>query len=103
MLNLSAKLGELLIKATQAPDIDIAFRKILSEYFDLKLKKLQCPVKEFEYKWKISFEEFKDQCQRKIIKKDIYSYEVEKDFCEWERIETLKKHYAELEAAYENR
>lgn len=100
MLNLSAKVGELLIKATQAPDIDIALRKILSEYLDLKLKELQGQLKELKDKWGMSFEEFKAQCQRKEIGKDIYSYEVEKDFWEWERIETLKKHYEELKAQW---
>lgn len=30
------------------------------------------------------------------MSEDIYSYEVEKDFWDWERAETLRKYYKEL-------
>ena len=44
----------------------------------------------------MSFEEFSDACQKGKLEKEKYSYEVEKDFWEWERVITLKHHYQEL-------
>ena len=37
MLTLSPKIGEFLIRTTETPDIEMALRKILFEYLDLKL------------------------------------------------------------------
>jgi hypothetical protein len=51
MLTLSPKLGNFLIKAAETADIDMALRKILFEYLDLKLKELQGQTKNFEEKW----------------------------------------------------
>ena len=41
MLTLSPKIGEFLIRAAETPDIELALRKILFEYLDLKLKELE--------------------------------------------------------------
>jgi hypothetical protein len=100
MLTLSPKLGEFLIKAAETADIDMALRKILFEYLELKLKELQGQIKKFEGKWEMSFEEFSAKCKQKEIGKDIYSYEVEKDFWDWERVETLSQHYGELKTQW---
>ncbi len=100
MLTLSPKLGEFLIKAAETADIDMALRKILFEYLELKLKELQGQIKKFEGKWGMSFEEFSAKCKQKEIGKDIYSYEVEKDFWDWERVETLNQHYGELKTQW---
>ena len=100
MLTLSPKLGNFLIKAAETADIDMALRKILFEYLDLKLKELQGQTKNFEEKWGMSFEEFSAKCKQKEIGKDIYSYEVEKDFWDWERVETLRQHYGELKSQW---
>ncbi|MBW1796553.1 MAG: hypothetical protein JRJ38_19420 [Deltaproteobacteria bacterium] len=82
------------------PDIEMALRKILFEYLDLKLKELQGQAKEFEEKWSMSFEEFSAKCKEKEIGEDVYSYEVEKDFWDWEKIETLRKHYGEVKSQW---
>ena len=100
MLTLSPKIGEFLIRAAETPDIEMALRKILFEYLDLKLKELQGQAREFEKKWSMTFEEFSVKCKQKKIGKDIHSYEVEKDFWDWERIDTLRKHYGELKSQW---
>jgi len=100
MLTLSPKIVEFLIRAAEMPDIEMALRKILFEYLDLKLKELQGQAKEFEEKWSMSFEEFSAKCKEKEIGEDVYSYEVEKDFWDWEKIETLRKHYGEVKSQW---
>jgi hypothetical protein len=47
-----------------------------------------------EKKWECSFPEFREKT------KEDYRYEVEKDFWEWERLETLKAHYQALRARW---
>ena len=96
MLNLSPRLGEFLIKATQSNDLDTALVQVLREYLLLKLKELKKELEGFEAKWDMSFDEFKERCRKREIDKDVFSYEVEKDFWNWERAETLKKHYEDL-------
>ena len=100
MLTLSPKLGELLIKATQTTDLETALKQILREYFSLKLKDLNDTLKGFESKWDMSFDKFKEKCQKREINKDIFSYEVVKDFWDWERMETLRKHYETLNSQW---
>ena len=65
MLTLSPKIGNFLVKTAETADIDMALRKILFEYLDLKLKELQTQVKNFEEKWGMSFEEFSTKCKKK--------------------------------------
>ncbi|MCL6447325.1 MAG: hypothetical protein K6U04_04115 [Armatimonadetes bacterium] len=96
MLMLSPKMGEFLIKVTQTPDLDSALRQLFHEYLELKLQKLEEEVKKFEAKWNVSFNEFIKKGKEGLLSKDIYSYEVEKDFWDWERAETLRKYYKEL-------
>lgn len=93
---ISPRLGELLIKTTKARDIDYAFEKIFKEYIDLKLKELYTKIKEFENKWNMKFNEFKDNFERGTLPPNTYSFDIEQDFWEWEETETLKNHYESL-------
>ncbi len=100
MLTISPKLGEFLIRATQTPDLETALRQVLREYLDLKLKELNKELEKFEIKWNMSFNEFKEKCEERKIDKDVFSYEVEKDFWNWEKVETLKKYHEELKSQW---
>ena len=100
MLALSPKLGEFLIKATQSTDLEIALKQILSEYLVLKLKDLNNELEEFEAKWNMSFDEFTKKSSKGEINRDIFSYDVEKDFWAWERAETLKAHYESMRSQW---
>lgn len=90
MLALTPQVGELLLQATQSQDLEEALHKILREYLDLKLASLTAEIGRFEEKWGGPFAAFQEKT------KGNYSYEVERDFWEWERLETLKDHYQAL-------
>lgn len=100
MVTVSPRLGELLMKTTQTPDIETALWKVLSEYLDLKSEKLSERIAEFEQKWGMPFEEFSKRCKEKSLNEDIYSFKVEKDFWEWEKALTLKRHYEALRSKW---
>jgi hypothetical protein len=94
MLTLSPQVGELLLQATQSQDLEEALHKVLREYLDLKLASLNTEISMLEKKWECNFPEFREKT------KEDYRYEVEKDFWEWERLETLKAHYQALRARW---
>ncbi len=100
MIKLTPKLGEFLVKATQIPDLEMALKQILREYLDLKLTDLNKEVKKFEKRWKMSFNEFLEKSKKGEIGKNLFSYETEKDFWNWERLETLRKYYKELRSQW---
>ena len=100
MVTFSPRLGELLMKTTQTPDMETALWKVLSEYLDLKSDKLSGRITEFEQKWDMSFEEFSRKCKKKGLEEDAYSYKVEKDFWEWEKALTLRRHYEALRSKW---
>ena len=93
---MSPKLGDILVRTTHSKDLDDALNKIFSEYLELKLKTLYETINTFQKKWDMSFEEFKKHIKDRTLTKDVYSFDVEKDFWQWEEAETLKKHYEEI-------
>ena len=97
---MSPKLSEVLVKTTRAKDIDDALNKIFSEYLELKLKKLQQTIEEFEKKWDMSFEKFKKRTKENTLKSDIYSFDTEKDYWQWEEAVTLRKHYEKIQGQW---
>lgn len=96
MAMISPRLGEILIKTTHSKDLDDAFHKILTDYLDLKLSSLKEKLKQFEFKWKMDFEGFTKKIKEDGLDKEAFSFDVEKDFWEWEEAETLIHHYQEL-------
>ena len=90
MLTLSPQVGELLLKATHSQDLEEALRKVLREYLDLKLDSLSAEISHLEGKWGCTFAEFREKT------KENYTYEVERELWEWERLETLRSHYQAL-------
>ena len=96
MLAISPKLGEFLLKATKARDIDDAFRRILSEYLVMKTNKLANISEGFTKKWGMDFVEFKNSLAKGTLEADSYAFDTEQDFWEWEEAETLKGHYDRL-------
>ena len=90
------KLGEFLVKTTHSKNIDEALNKVFSDYRDLKLKDLRETSEALEKKWGMTFEEFKTQVREGTLKKNSFSFDVEKDFWEWEEAETLRQHYEEM-------
>ncbi|MDY6863909.1 MAG: hypothetical protein SV062_13100 [Thermodesulfobacteriota bacterium] len=97
---ISPKLGEFLVKTTGSKDIDDAFHKVLVDYLELKLKTLGEIIEGFQKKWEMNFDEFKENLKEGTIKKDVYSFDTEKDFWRWEEAETLIKHYEEIKTQW---
>jgi len=96
----SPRLGEFLVKTTGAKDIDNAFEKVFADYLELKTKSLEEIAKSFRVKWGMDLEEFKKKVEAGALIKDSYSFDVERDFWEWEEAETLKKHYEILKSEW---
>ena len=96
IVSMSPQLGALLTGLTEIPDVRMALWKVLSEYLELKSRALEERVVAFSAKWGMSFEEFSRKCAEGTLAEDAYSYEVEKDFWEWEQAVTLQRHYEAL-------
>lgn len=96
MVGLSPKISEFLIKTTHSSDIDGALEKVITEYLELKLIKLDEAIDQLQKKWGMSFTAFKEHQKEKNKDNDIYSFEMESDFWEWEEKETLRQHYSQI-------
>jgi len=96
VVSMPPQLGGLLTEIAEVPDIGMALRRVLSEYLELKSKTLEERIAAFEAKWDMSFDEFSRKCAEGTLAEDAYSYEVEKDFWEWEQAVTLQGHYESL-------
>jgi len=92
-LTISPRSGRLLTGIAETPDFEAALQKILSEYIELKIERLEQDIQDFEAKWGMSFPEFAERCEAGTLGRDPYDYEVEKDFWEWEKAVTLLEHY----------
>ncbi|MEA3360804.1 MAG: hypothetical protein U9R17_15550 [Thermodesulfobacteriota bacterium] len=97
MLAISPKLGEFLVKATKAKDIDDAFRRVFSEYLAMKIANLAKTSEGFKKKWSMNFSEFQLRLKGGTLKVDSYKFDTEQDFWQWEEAETLKSHYETLQ------
>ncbi len=94
--SVSPRIGALLSQVTETPDLETALLRVLTEYLDLKITLFQQNIQAFESKWKMTFEEFLKHSKDGTLGQDPYSYEVESDFWEWEKAETLLKQYETL-------
>ncbi len=90
MLTLSPQVADLLLQATQSQDLEEALHKVLRDYLDLKVASLSAEIGLLEGRWGCPFGEFREKTERE------YSYEVEREFWEWEQMETLRAHYQAL-------
>jgi len=99
MVAVSPRIAAFLNQVSTTPDMELALWKVFSEYLDLKIKKHLHVSKEFEAKWGMTFAEFLRRTETNELGKDIYSYEVESDYWEWEAAETLLAHYRLLKSS----
>jgi len=97
---LSPDVGAHLLKATRSKDLDEAFEKVLSEYLELKIERLDQRTKALEEKWGMDFSTFERQMAENDVPEDTHSYSVEQDFREWEEAETLKTHYQQVRSEW---
>ena len=95
-ISMPPKLGALLTQIAETPDLEAALFKVLLDYIDIKVQFLKQRIQAFESKWEMSFEEFSERSESGTLGQDAYAYEVEQDFWEWEKAETLLEHYGNL-------
>ncbi|MEA3338943.1 MAG: hypothetical protein U9R15_03160 [Chloroflexota bacterium] len=93
---MSPQLGSLLTEITAVSDPRTALWKILDEYLELKCNDLEKRIADFEARWDMPFEEFSQKFADGTLAQDTYSYEMEKNFWEWEQVVTLQHHYQSL-------
>ncbi len=95
-LGLPPRLALLLTQLAPTPDPELALRKVLSDYIDLKLAVYQADIDRFEAKWGMEFPEFAQACAQNTLGQDPYSYTVESDYWEWEAAHTQQNHFLSL-------
>lgn len=100
MPTLSPDAGAHLLKATRSKDLDEAFEKVLSEYLELKIDRLDQSTEALEEKWRMEFPTFKRRMAEDALPEDACACEVEQDFWEWEEAETLKAHYQQVQSEW---
>ena len=99
-ITVSPQVGAFLTQVTETSDLGTALWKVLSDYIELKTNFLRENIQAFETKWGMSFEEFSGHCEDGTLDRSAYDYEVESDFWEWEKAETLSQHYDALQARW---
>jgi len=94
------KMGVFLTQIAETSDVETALWKILTDYTDLKIRSLRQRIRMFETKWGMRFEEFVVRDVQPPAGPEVYAYEIESDFWEWEEAETLLRHYEDVRARW---
>lgn len=86
----SMTLNKILADLTGEPRFDVALRLTAKDAVEHRLEAIRKVIGRFEKKYKMNFKQFKKKWEEgKIGNK--YSYEVEKDYWEWEAALTRQK------------
>lgn len=99
-LSVSPRASVLLTQVADVSDLETALWKVLTEYIELKINSLQARIEGFESKWGMTFEQFSKRIEEGTLDQDAYDYEVESDYWDWEKAETLLEHYKSLRAKW---
>lgn len=94
-ITISKPLHKVLTHLTGEERIDVALPLAAKDLLKLKLRENEQLIKEFENRYKIGFEEFKASWEHDGLN-DKYSYQVEKDYWEWEAAITDQKHFLSM-------
>ncbi|MEW6618653.1 MAG: hypothetical protein AB1422_04790 [bacterium] len=87
---ISKSTQKILTELTGEPRFDVALQITLRDIVEHRLEIIEREIFVFEGKYKLSFEEFARQWKEGKIP-DKYSFEVEKDYWEWEGLISRKK------------
>jgi hypothetical protein len=83
----SKPLYKILTELTGEERFDVALHLATKDLVQLKLREAEQQIKGFEERYGMAFEKFQQDWENDQIA-DKYSYEVEKDFWEWEAAQT---------------
>lgn len=89
-----------LIELTGQPQLDVAILVMLRDAIEHRLEKINVDLEAYERRYGMSFREFEAQGQSgelTELTRDRFSYEVEKDYFEWDSLVTRKR---KLEETY---
>ena len=92
---LSPSVVKFLLEITGSSDLNVAVKEISKDAIEHRLEKIESEIRKFEEKYGMTFEEFKRAWEEGKIKNK-HSYEVEKDFWEWEGLMSRKKKLEEV-------
>ncbi|MDL1971175.1 MAG: hypothetical protein LWW94_09480 [Candidatus Desulfofervidaceae bacterium] len=82
-MNLAISITKILMELTGEPRIELAIVDLLKDAIEHRIEKIKKEIKNYEKKYRMSFEEFKEKFEKSEIENS-YSYEVEMDYLEWE-------------------
>lgn len=82
--------AKILKDVTGEPRLDSAVRLTVKDALEHRLESIEEQLSELQEKYGMSFKEFKEAWDNDEVE-DKYSYDVEKDFWEWEGLVTRKE------------
>lgn len=92
---ISKPIQKILTHLTGEHRIDVALPLATKDLLQLKIKENEEQIKHFEQRYNMSFDEFKIAWESgKIDNK--YSYQVERDYWEWEAAVTDQQHFVAM-------
>jgi len=87
---ISPSLLKLLFELTGSMDVNSAIRELFKDAVEHRLEKINKEIENFEKKYGMKFSDFKEAWEKDAILNK-YSYEIEKDFWEWEGLISRKR------------
>ncbi|MEA3351635.1 MAG: hypothetical protein U9Q82_13525 [Chloroflexota bacterium] len=79
-----------LTELTGEPRLDVALLITLQDAIEHRLNKINATIHDYEQKYSMSYKQFQARGQDKTIP-DQFSYDVEKDYLEWDGLISRKK------------
>jgi Ni,Fe-hydrogenase I large subunit len=80
MKSLSPEIFNLLQEVTNEATVDLAVRKLLKEYLDLKIEELSHRIVAYSQKHQMTFQQFEAYMQKKIP----HPQSTQKDYVDWD-------------------
>ena len=94
-MTVTKSLEKILIDLTGEPRAEVALHVALKDVVVHRLEIVECDIKKMETKYHVTFPEFKRKWEEGQIEKK-YSYDVEKDYWEWEGLVSRKNRIEEI-------
>jgi len=92
---ISKSLYKILTDLTGEARLDVALHLATRELVWLKLKEMAKPIEQFEQRYQMDFDQFKQAWDENQVA-DKHSYEVERDYWEWEAAMTNRARLQEI-------
>ncbi len=94
-MSLSPSTVRVVLDLTGTSDLNMAIKEISRDAVEHRIERIDDEIRELEKKYGMTFEEFKKSWESGKIR-DKHSYEVEKDFWEWEGLVSRRNKLLEV-------